>query len=215
MIDSGNKFAYTGRTLYGPNTFRGILALIWYGVTYQGRGGKRRIPVDVKKMIDDWTKWIVVYSTAHDKKDIDETEFRIDELLTPLLTAPIKQLREFWNGLVKAVESEQRIPYTVVAMFKAYNTIEIKEATNDDRIKRLKVKLAGEIAEMVEQSETIQIDLEKALIGALKWRSPENLEEIKNDLEAGAKPRLQGRQSCLFLTTKKRGRNQKEHSVML
>jgi hypothetical protein len=201
--------------LYGPNTLSGVWALVRYGADYTGRGGKRRIPVDVPKMIKDWADWIAVYSTAHDKKAVDEIEFNIDALLSPLLTAPVRQVRQFYNGLVKALQEDPRIPFFVWQWFSAWGKVVIEPAENDEAIIRLKKKLASDIADLVEKQEVVKLDLHNALVGALQWRSAESLQEIKEDLKAGAKPRIKGRQSCLFLTTKRRGRNQKEHTVML
>jgi hypothetical protein len=41
--------------------------------------------------------------------------------------------------------------------------------------------------------------LVEAIAGALQWRSGERLEAVKQRLDAGEKPRIRGRESCLFL----------------
>ena len=42
-------------------------------------------------------------------------------------------------------------------------------------------------------------DWVNSMIGALQWRNPEKLEEIDAKLEAGHKPRVRGKESCLFM----------------
>lgn len=167
--------------------------------------------MDVPKMIQSWKEWIVVFSTAHVKASVDQAEFTIDELLSPLLTAPIKQLRQFYKGLVEALKEDERVPYFVWTMFSVYGEAIIEGSADDEAIIKLKKKLAGDIAEMVESQ--VHIDIQKALVGALMWRPKEDLVEIKDDLQTGAKPRIKGRQSCLFLTTKRKGKP--ERTVML
>ena len=195
------------------NSLRSVNALLQYGCHYQGRGGRRKIAVDIPKMVNHWSEWIVTFSTAHSKANVDEKEFEIDEILAPLLTAPVKQLRQFYKDLTQALKDDDRVPFFVWSMFSAFGEVIIEGAADDEAIIRLKKKLAGEIAEMVEKD--VRPDLQKALSGALMWRPKEDLEAIKEDLKAGAKPHVRGRQSCLFLTTKRRGRGQKEHAVML
>lgn len=85
------------------------------------------------------------------------------------------------------------MPFFVWSMFSAFGEAVIEGAADDEAIIRLKKKLAGEIAEMVEKD--VRPDLQKALAGALMWRPKESLEEIKEDLKAGAKPHVKGRQS--------------------
>jgi hypothetical protein len=193
-----------------------LKALLDYAVFYgPQRGGKKKIPVDVPKMIEQWTEWIAKFSTAHSKDQVDRVEFQIDELLGPLLVAPIKQIRQFYQGLVDSLEADKRVPFFVWSMFRAWGKVVIDPAEDKEAIIRLKKKLASDIADLVEEHEHIYIDYHQAMIGALQWRSPEALTEIKEDLKAGAKPRIKGRQSCLFLATKRRGKNHSEHVVML
>jgi len=81
----------------------------------------------------------------------------------------------------------------------------------DEGVKRLKNKLAGEIAELVE--EDIKDQIPQAIKRALRWRDPATLEAIKDKIESGtAKPKLRGRESCLFLEA---GRGKSKVSVML
>jgi hypothetical protein len=186
-------------------------ALMEYAIQYH-HGGKRKTPVDVPKMIEKWTDWLATYSTAHDKAEVDKIEFVIDDLLGPLLTAPIRQIRQFYKGLVDSLKADKRVPFFVWSMFSAYGQVIIDKADDDKAIIRLKKKLAEQVTDLVEQHEHVQIDFHEAMVGALMWRDPETLKAIKSDLEAGAKPRVKGRQSCLFLITKHKGH---ENTVML
>ena len=94
--------------------------------------------------------------------------------------------------------------------FEAWGESAIAGAPDDESIKRLKNKLAADIAELVE--EDVRDQIPKAIARALRWRDEERLTEIKEQLETGAKPKLVGRQSCLFLEV---GRGKKKTSVML
>ena len=167
--------------------------------------------MDVPKMIADWTGVIVILSTAHDKQAIDDAEFKMDELLAPLLAAPVADLRAFHEGLMSALRSDERVPFFIWTTFNAWGRTVLEKAEARPQRRRLRKKLANEIADMVE--EDVRPDISKAIAGALMWRPPDVLKEVKADLEAGAKPKLKGRESCLFLSTKRRGRP--ENLVML
>ena len=183
--------------------------LIHYGTISWSR--KRRIPVDVPKMIADWTEVVLILATAHEKDEIDKAEFKMDELLSPLLTAPVAQLREFHNGLTESLRTNPKVPFFLWSTFNAWGKEVLDKCEAKPELKRLRKKLAGEIAEMVD--EDVKPDIVEAIKGALMWRDPETLKEIKADLQAGAKPKLKGRESCLFLTTQRKG--QPERQVML
>jgi hypothetical protein len=189
-----------------------IDSLVHYGTTVTW-SRKPRTPMDVAKLVTEWTAVAIVLATAHTKEEIDRAEFKMDELLTPLLRAPIAELRVFYSDLTEALRADARVPFFLWSVFNGWGKIVIDKCEAKPERKRLRKKLANEIAEMVD--EDVRPDLVKAISGALQWRDPESLEEIKSDLQAGAKPRLKGRESCLFLTTKKPGRNQRQHVVML
>lgn len=185
--------------------------LFYYGLTNYSR--KRKTPVDVPKAIADWKAVIVTLATAHDKEAIDAAEFKMDELLTPLLTAPVADLRAFHSGLTEALRADKQVPFFIWSVFNAWGKGVLEKCEAKPELQRLRKKLANEIAEMVDDE--VRPDISKAIAGALMWRDPDTLKAIKSDIEAGARPRLQGRESCLFLTTKRPGRGQPEHKVML
>lgn len=174
--------------------------------------GRRKTPVDVPKMIADWKVVIVTLCSAHDKEDIDKAEFRMDELLKPMLNAPVAQIREFYAGLLQALSDDKAVPFFIWSLFKSWGETVLEKADDKAPPQRLRKKLAQEVAHLAMTSQT-QKDLLDAMVGALMWRSPEALKEIKDDLEAGAKPRVQGRESCLFLVAQRKGG--REHTVML
>lgn len=161
---------------------------------YPSRGGRRR-PVDVADMVSQWVPIIKGLSLAHDKASVDRTEYNSQEHLFPLLGAPIKQVRKFFAALVVALKADPEIPFFVWTWFEAWG--ELMKQAPDGQIKVLKTKLAEQVAELVEKD--VQPDLRAALVGALQWRNPDTLERIKTAVEKGEKPRMRGRESCLFL----------------
>lgn len=176
---------------------------------------KKRIHMDVQKLVEEWKAVVVTLCTAHDKEQIDAAEYKMDELLMPILSAPIAQLREFYADLTKTLREDQHVPFFIWSMFNVWGKLVIDKCEDKPQAKRLRKKLANEIAEMVEDD--VKNDLVSALTGALMWRDPENLKAIKEDIEEGAKPRMRGKESCLFLVAEKQvGRKNVElHRVML
>jgi len=171
-----------------------LRAMIMYACEYPSR--KKRNPMNVNMMVYHWTAIIRELSTAHDKNSLDKAEFDMDEHLTPLLTAPVKQIREFYSELVESLKSDSTIPFFVWAWFESWGEVILKHA-KDTEIKELKTSLAAEIAELVE--EDVKPDLRKAIEGALKWRAEENLVKIRDSVRKGGKARMVGKESCLFL----------------
>lgn len=177
-----------------------IAPLLWYGCRHPSRG-RRRTPVeDMDALLKLWVDVFVELSTAHDKDGQDRAEAKIDTMLTPLLTAPVKQLREFALRLLDELKADPRVPYMVWRSFEVWHEEIIGKAQDED-VKTLKTALAREIAEMVEQD--ITPDIKDAVVNALQWRSEDALNKIRQAVasgkRAGAKPRLRGRESCLFL----------------
>lgn len=171
-----------------------LRALLMYGVEVTSR--KRRTKMDVQKMVDRWVPIIKGIATAHEKGKVDQCEFEMDEHLTPLLAAPVKQIREFWALLVKTLKEDPTVPFFVWATFEGWGDVILAKAP-DGAVKKLKVDLAAEIAEMVEKD--VQPDLRSAIEGALKWRGEETLTKVRDAVKAGGKAKMVGRESCLFL----------------
>lgn len=152
--------------------------------------------MDVANMVARWVPIIRGLATAHDKAPLDQCEFEMEEHLNPLLTAPVKQIRQFYEQLVIALKADSSIPFFVWAWFESWGEVILKHAP-DGEVKDLKSALAAEIATMVEAQ--VQPDLRQAIAAALQWRSPESLERVKAAVATGGKARMVGRESCLFL----------------
>lgn len=166
-----------------------------YAMTRPARGKKRTVH-DVDTLVGQWKQMLVGFATAHNREQYDEIDFTMDDVLTPILTMPVKQLREFYRKLLVAVKGDPQVPYVVWAAVESMVS-EFLEKAPDDDVVELKTKLARQIARQVEKDVEPQVG--KAIVNALKWRSPEQLQKIASGLKAGKKARLTGRQSCLFL----------------
>jgi hypothetical protein len=167
---------------------------LMYAVEYPSR--RRRTPVDVEAMVEKWLPIIRGLSTAHDKATVDQCEFDSEEHLLPLTSAPVNQLREFYAKLCDRLEADPTIPFFIWRAFRTWGDVILKKLP-DGEVKKLRGDLAKKVANLVEQQ--IRPDLNDALVGALQWRDPETLTKIAAVVEGGAKPRMRGRESCLFL----------------
>lgn len=176
-----------------------------------GYFGRRRkaVPVEIPKLVDQWIEAIVGMCLAHDKDGFDAHDAKADELLTPILSAPISQVREFYFSMVEKMKADKRVPFLVKISFEAWGEAVVKNAP-DEGVKRLKRKLAQDIADLAEVA--LRDQWPEAIKRALMWRDPEVLEQVKERLEAGEKPKIRGRQSCLFMEI---GRGKKKVSAML
>lgn len=170
---------------------------------------KRRIKVNVNELADAWIKSIVAMCLSHDRDGYDEADAQADKLLSPLLAAPVAQVREFYFALLAKMKEDKRVPYLVIMAYEAWGEALVKNAP-DEGVKRLKKKLAQEIVDLAELQ--VRDQWSEAMKRALMWRDPETLEKVKERLEAGEKPKVAGRQSCLFLEL---GRGTKKVSAML
>jgi len=188
----------------------GLGVLLRYGMMVRRMTHKKVKPMDVDKLVKGWVEATVGMCTAHEKDDYDAHDARADELMGPILTAPIKQVREFYQKLRDALRNDPKVPMLVWMGFEAWGELMVGPAVDDKKILRLKNKLAREIAELVEMD--VQHQIPTAIARALRWRDEETLQEVKQVLESGAKPKLVGRQSCLFLEV---GRGKKKRQVML
>lgn len=179
-----------------------LFVTLTYGQKHPSRG-RRRIPMDVDKQVAAWHEAMLGLATAHDKNDEDKWEAKTDDLLGPLLTAPVKQLRELHAKLMKTLKEDQRIPYIIWRGLEKWGEVMVVNAP-DQGVRKLKDKLAREIVELCEDQVLPQFG--EAMVRALMWRSEEQLEEVKTQLEKGASPKIRGRESCLFLEVGK-GKN--------
>lgn len=174
--------------------------LIWYSDKCGYTSHKKRTPMNVDGLVEKWADVLTGLATAHDKDAADKYEAAIEECLTPILAAPIKQVREFYPKLLKALKENPAVPFLVWRGYEIWVDQVLSKAQDDD-IRELKTVLAKEITEMVEQDVKDQIP--EALIRALQWRSPETLAHVKDVVTqtkaTGGKVRLRGKESCLFM----------------
>jgi hypothetical protein len=173
---------------------------IWYADHCGYTGRRKRTPMDVDALVAKWHKVVSGLALAHDRDEADRYEASIDECLTPILSAPIKQVREFYPKLLASLKADKAIPFLVWRAYEVWVDQVLAKAP-DEGIKRLKTDLARQIADMVEGD--VKEQLPEAIIRALQWRDAETLAEVKETVEsekaAGHKVRLKGRESCLFL----------------
>jgi hypothetical protein len=172
----------------------GMRMFLMYCVEHPGR--RRRKPVDVNDMIEKWLPIIRGLATGHDKATVDQCEFDSEEHLLPLTSAPVAQLRDFYRQLCDRLEADPTIPFFVWRSFRTWGDV-ILDKLPDKGVKQLRGDLAKRVADLVEKD--ITPDLNAALTGALQWRDAETLQKIETAVKAGARPRMVGRESCLFL----------------
>lgn len=176
--------------------------LLQYALLHPGR--TRRIPVDVDETVARWVNAVAAFCMAHDKDALDQTEAAVEDLLMPMLKAPVKQLREFYAKLVTALQDDKRIPFFAWRAFETWH-LQVVRTAPDEEAKELKKDLAGAIAKLVEPD--VKSDWQTAITDALMWRSEERLERMHAALTAAAaqpaetrpRARIRGRESCLFL----------------
>lgn len=197
-VSAVNLVTLAGWWSIGCQHMRDLACMLAYADHYSHTGRKRRTPVDIDALVPRYVEVIVDLATAHEHTRRSAADHAAEDLLGPLLTAPIAQIREFAQQLSKALREDTRVPWMIWSMFeRVLEPLIVKGA--DGEVLQLKTALAAEIAELVEAG----LDREElivAMAGALQWRSPERLEAVKKGLQKGGKARLTGRESCLFLT---------------
>lgn len=214
LVHSANALTFDNVSSQWPRVQKVCLGTVRMVLMYacQHPARSRRTPVDVPDMVRRWIPIIRGLARAHDKSSVDRCEFAMDDHLLPLMSAPVRQIREFYQQLATALEADPTIPFFVWSAVKAWGIVILHHAP-DEEVKELKTALAREIADMVEKD--VQPDLGAAIVGALQWRSEKSLEAIRDGVKGGAKPRLRGRESCLFLEVVPTGADEPLASVML
>jgi hypothetical protein len=180
----------------GCKPIRTLALLLEYADQHPGRGSKR-VPMDNDAMVSKWVESIVGLSTGHSHAAHTAADHETDEMLLPMLSAPIAQIRTFAVKLGEALERDERVPFMVWSGYRRIVEPLILKS-QDGEVLELKKQLASEIAEMTERG-LDRAELVQAIAGALQWRNPNSLARVKGALEAGEKPKIKGRESCLFL----------------
>jgi hypothetical protein len=186
--------------------------LFWYGVRHPGRG-KVKPKMDVPKMVAKWLPEMLKLATAHDKDEQDEAEAALDDLLSPLLAAPVAQLREFYSALVDGMKADRRFPMVIWRVFEESWGEHVIAKAPDEAVMELKEQLARDVIELCERDAKEQ--LPEAMVRALMWRAPERLRQVKSALKAGGKAKIVGRESCLYLEIIPKGKRKAIAQVML
>lgn len=178
---------------------RDLGCMVYYSDQQPHTGRKKRPSMNIEDLVEKWRVTIVGLAMAHDKDGVDRYEAAIEECLTPILIAPVKQIREFGPKLLAALKADTSVPYLIWRAYEVWIG-QMKDAP-DEEIKELKQELAADIVKMVEDDAKAQ--LPDAMVRALMWRSPATLKEVKEVVEtekaAGRGVRIKGRESCLFL----------------
>ena len=154
-----------------------------YAAAMLGRMSWRVTKVKVDELVEEWLEAIVALSTAHDPDERDAADSKTDELLTPLLTAPIKQVRQLAGKLSSRLREDERVPFVVWSAFQNVVLPLLKDSP-DGKIIELKKQLATEVAELVEK-DLPRDDFVQAMVGALQWRGPEALDVPDIDEQPG------------------------------
>ncbi|MCG8430982.1 MAG: hypothetical protein MJA29_07405, partial [Candidatus Omnitrophica bacterium] len=91
---------------------RNLAWILWYGNDH-GRMAYRVKSMDVEKLVELWTETVVQLSTCHTHAERTEADARTDDLLGPILTAPIAEVRRFAELLADRLETDERVPFLI------------------------------------------------------------------------------------------------------
>jgi hypothetical protein len=171
------------------------LSYLAYACDHPSR--RKRTLMDVEDMISKWLPLIRQLAMAHDIDERDSASATLDEYLTPIIAAPVGQIREFYRELVKRMKADPSIPWAVWKLWEFWGT-DVLDKIDKAEVIGLKTELAKRIAEN-SFAQVPKEDWILSMVGALQWRNPERLEQIDKALSEGHKPRVKGRESCLFL----------------
>ena len=151
--------------------------------------------MNVPDEVEKWHQALAGLFLSHTKQEMDQWDYKMDDLMSVVLAAPVAQLREFAKGLLEALEADQRVPFFLWGPLRGLGDKIL--GAPDEEVIHLKVELAERIARLAEKD--IQPQLSSAVVDALKWRDPGLLEKVEVALKEGQPARLRGRESCLFL----------------
>lgn len=171
------------------------LSFLAYACEHPAR--RKRISMDVEKMVDVWIPLIKKLAVAHDVDEKDMASSMLDEHLLPVVGAPVAQIREFYRLLTKKLKEDATVPWAVWKLFDFWGENVLDKITSEEELK-LKTDLATKIAkrsmELIPPEDWLL-----SMVGALQWRHPDKLAEIDKKLDQGEQPRVKGKESCLFL----------------
>jgi hypothetical protein len=158
---------------------------------------KRREPMEnLSEFARQWKDVLVKLSISHTREDVDQADYNMEDLFTGLFAMPVKQVREFYDLLLSELKSDESVPYFIWKTVEHWKEQAVG-VSQDVEAKMLQAELAGELAAVLEP--ILSPQLKEALAESLKWKSAETLTKVRSAVEAGEKPKLRGRESCLFL----------------
>jgi hypothetical protein len=171
------------------------LSLFAYGFEHPGR--RKKVPMNVDEMVDKWAPLVKKLALAHDVDEKDLASSQLDDLLKPIVIAPVKEIREFYKKLTKKLKDDQTVPWALWRLFEHWGA-NVLDKIDKEEVEGLKKEMALKITEM-SMDQIPKQDWVDAMVGALEWRSVERLKEIEQGIAAGKPPRVRGKESCLFL----------------
>lgn len=171
------------------------LSFLAYGCEHPAR--RKRVPMDVLKTVDLWIPLVKSLALAHNVDEKDKASSAFDDALLPIIAAPVSEIRAFYKNLTQRLKSDPEVPWAVWRLFEFWGE-NVLDRIDKEEIVGLKTQLATRIAQL-SMEQIPREDWVNSIVGALQWRAPEKLAEIETALEAGAKPRVKGKESCLFL----------------
>jgi hypothetical protein len=175
----------------------GFPALLNYACE-RGARGKKRTPVDINQSVEKWVPLIKKLALAHDVDNQDAASSALDEALLPIANAPVEQIRQFYRAFIERLKADEEVPWAVWRLFEVWGK-GVFDNIKNEAVMELKKDFAAKIAER-SMEDIPREDWVASMVGALQWRSPERLREIDAALDAGEKPRVKGKESCLFLS---------------
>lgn len=151
--------------------------------------------MDVEAEVAKWHQALKGLFLSHTREQMDQWDYKLDDLMSVILAAPVAQLRDFARRLNETMAADESVPFFLWGPLGGLG--EKILGAPDEEVIQLKVELAERIARLAEKD--IIPQLSGAVVDALKWREPGLLERAEIALKEGQRARLKGRESCLFL----------------
>lgn len=174
---------------------RKLAVALTYETSHPSRK-RRKAMENLSEFAKQWKDVLVKLSISHTREGIDQANYRTEDLFTGLYAMPVKQVREFYDLLVSELKSDESVPYFIWKTVEHWREQAVG-MSQDVEAKMLQADLAGELAAVLEP--ILSPQLKEALEDSLKWKSAETLTKVRSAVKEGEKPKLKGRESCLFL----------------
>ena len=142
VIDAREILAISMYEVIMRAVFARFLSFMAYSCEHPTR--RKRTNVDVKAMVKTWVPLIKKLATAHDIDEKDAASSALDEQLLPVLAAPVKEIREFYNGVTAALKADPGVPWAVWKLFDFWGS-NVLDKINKEEVIGLKTVLARKI----------------------------------------------------------------------